>query len=293
MSSSTAHATRVRPLVELALKFAGGAGVFIWLAAIVPVEGTAKWLLLASGALAVVALVVAWVLGRGFVVGAWGQLRVGGANMDTLVSLGMLASMGVETTFFEPVTGKDIAALFRANTTLVFCESPGSLTFEIQDLPAIAAVAREKGARVAVDNTWATPLYHRSLDQGVDISIQAATKYLVGHSDAMMGTVTCNAATWEPFKHAYEEMGQFAGPDDMYLTLRGIQLRQQPVRRLARFFLGVAHHDMDAIAEAQRPAVAVGPCAQVRDRLAHLIHRVGPHEVDVAPLRRRLAPDPR
>ncbi len=108
------------------------------------------------------------------------------------------------------------------NTRVVYTESPGSQTMEVQDIPAIVEAAHKAGAVVMVDNTWGAGHYFKAFEHGCDVSIQAATKYLVGHSDAMMGTVTCNAATWDQFKAAYEEMGMFAGPDDMYLTLRGI-----------------------------------------------------------------------
>ena len=97
---------------------------------------------------------------------------------------GFLKNLGVETTYFDPLIGAGIAALLKPNTKLVFCESPGSLTFEIQDIPAIAAAAHAKGAKVAVDNTWASPLFCQPLALGADLSIEAGTKYIVGHSDA-------------------------------------------------------------------------------------------------------------
>lgn len=135
---------------------------------------------------------------------------------------GMLTRMGVETTYYDPSIGRGIAALIRPNTRVVYTESPGSQTMEVQDIPAIAEAAHKAGCVVMIDNTWGAGHFFKAFEHGADISIQAATKYLVGHSDAMMGTVTCNATTWEQFKDAYEEMGMFAGPDDMYLTLRGI-----------------------------------------------------------------------
>lgn len=135
----------------------------------------------------------------------------------------VLKRLGVETTYYDPLAGGGIARLMKANTRVVYCESPGSQTMEIQDVPAIVDAARAKGAIVMLDNTWSGGHYFKAFDKGCDISIQAATKYLVGHSDAMMGTVTCNARTWEQFKDAYETMGVFAGPDDMYLALRGMR----------------------------------------------------------------------
>ena len=135
---------------------------------------------------------------------------------------GLLKGLGVETTYYDPLVGRGIAALVRPNTRVVYCESPGSQTMEVQDISAIADAAHRAGAIAMIDNTWSAGHYFKAFEHGCDISIQAGTKYLVGHSDAMMGTVTCNAETWPAFKEAYESMGQFAGPDDMYLTLRGI-----------------------------------------------------------------------
>ena len=135
---------------------------------------------------------------------------------------GLLKRMGIETTYYDPLIGRGIAALIRPNTRIVYAESPGSQTMEVQDMPALAEAAHKAGALLVVDNTWGAGHYFKAFEHGADISIQAATKYLVGHSDAMMGTVTCSKETWNQFKEAYEEMGQFAGPDDMYLTLRGI-----------------------------------------------------------------------
>ena len=107
-----------------------------------------------------------------------------------------LKRFGVETTFYDPLIGAGIEPLIRPNTKVVYVESPGSLTFEVQDMPAIADVAHRHGATVIMDNTWGTPLYFKAFEHGVDVSVQAATKYIVGHSDAMLGTVSCNAATW-------------------------------------------------------------------------------------------------
>ena len=135
---------------------------------------------------------------------------------------GLLKGLGVETTYYDPLIGRGIAALIRPNTRVVYTESPGSQTMEVQDIPAMAEAVHKAGALLFIDNTWGAGHYFKAFEHGADVSVQAATKYLVGHSDAMMGTVTCNKDTWEPFRHAYEQMGQFAGPDDMYLTLRGI-----------------------------------------------------------------------
>ena len=142
-----------------------------------------------------------------------------------------LKRFGVETTFYDPLVGADIAALVRDATRVIFLESPGSLTFEIQDVPAICAVARRRGIVTMMDNTWATPLYCKPLALGVDVSIQAATKYVVGHSDAMLGTITVNESAWPRLRSAHGELGLSVGPDDAYLAQRG--LRTMAVR-LAR-----------------------------------------------------------
>jgi cysteine-S-conjugate beta-lyase len=136
---------------------------------------------------------------------------------------GMLARYGVETTYFDPLIGAGIEALFKPNTRAVLVEAPGSQSFEMPDIPVIAAVAHARGALVIDDNTWATPLYHRSLEQGVDISIQAATKYIGGHSDIMFGTISANAKAWPLLTEGIRLLGVCAGPDDVYLALRGVR----------------------------------------------------------------------
>jgi cysteine-S-conjugate beta-lyase len=136
---------------------------------------------------------------------------------------GLLVRYGVETTYFDPLIGAGIADLFRPNTTAVLVEAPGSQSFEMPDIPAIAAVAHGRGALVLDDNTWATPLFHRSLDHGVDISIQAATKYIGGHSDIMFGTISANPTAWPLIAEAVRLLGVCAGPDDVFLALRGLR----------------------------------------------------------------------
>jgi cystathionine beta-lyase len=136
---------------------------------------------------------------------------------------GMLARYGVETTYFDPFAGAAIEELFRPNTRAVLVEAPGSQSLEMPDVPTISAVAHAHGALVIDDNTWATPLYHRSLDQGVDISMQAATKYIGGHSDIMFGTISANATAWPLIAEAIRLLGVCAGPDDVFLALRGMR----------------------------------------------------------------------
>ncbi|MGA7311441.1 MAG: cystathionine beta-lyase [Pseudolabrys sp.] len=146
---------------------------------------------------------------------------------------GVFKRLGVETTYYDPVIGPGIAKLFKPNTRAVFVEAPGSQSFEMQDIPAIAKIAHDKKAIVLMDNTWATPLYFRAFDKGVDMQIQAGTKYIGGHSDIMFGCVSANAATLPALKDTVYSMGLCIGPDDMYLALRG--LRTLGVR-LARHF---------------------------------------------------------
>jgi cystathionine beta-lyase len=134
-----------------------------------------------------------------------------------------LAHIGVETTYFDPLIGSGIAELFKPNTRAVLVEAPGSQSFEMPDVPAIASVAHARGATVIDDNTWATPLFHRSLERGVDISIQAATKYIGGHSDIMFGTISANAGTWPTVAETIRLLGVCAGPDDVFLAIRGLR----------------------------------------------------------------------
>lgn len=167
---------------------------------------------------------------------------------------GLLANYGIETTYFDPLIGANINALFKANTRAVFVEAPGSQSLEMPDVPAIAAAAHARGAIVIDDNTWATPLYHRSLEQGVDISIQAATKYIGGHSDIMFGTVSANASTWPALRAAIQQLGICAGPDDVFLALRG--LRTLSVR----------------LAQHQRSALEMADWLSARPEVTRVLH---------------------
>jgi cystathionine beta-lyase len=136
---------------------------------------------------------------------------------------GLLAGYGVETSYFDPLIGAGVAALFKPNTKAILVEAPGSQSFEMTDIPAISAVAQARGALVIDDNTWATPLFRRSLEQGVDISMQAATKYIGGHSDIMFGTISANARAWPLIAEGIRELGVCAGPDDVFLAMRGLR----------------------------------------------------------------------
>jgi cystathionine beta-lyase len=162
----------------------------------------------------------------------------------------VLKRLGIETTYYDPLVGAGIKGLFKPNTKLVFAESPGSQTFEVQDVPAIAAAAHAAGALLVLDNTWATPLFYKSFAHGADVSIQAATKYIVGHADAMLGAITANEAVWPKVARTHDELGLCPGPEDVYLGLRG--LRSLGVR--------LARHQASSLALAEwlakRPEVA-------------------------------------
>jgi cystathionine beta-lyase len=149
----------------------------------------------------------------------------------------ILTRLGVTTTYYDPLIGAAIADVFRPNTRAVYLESPGSLSFEMQDTAAIAREAHAKGAVVLMDNTWASPLYFRPLDHGVDLAIQAGTKYIGGHSDVMLGAIAANAATVAALKKTVRLTGLCVGPDDVYLGLRG--LRTLAVRLERHFASGV------------------------------------------------------
>ena len=135
----------------------------------------------------------------------------------------ILSRLGVTTSYYDPGIGAGIAALLQPDTRAVYLELPGSLSFEMQDVAAIAKAAHANGTLVLMDNTWATPLYFRPLDHGVDLVIQAGTKYIGGHSDIMLGTVSANAATVAELKNTVRLTGLCEGPDDVYLGLRGLR----------------------------------------------------------------------
>ena len=145
----------------------------------------------------------------------------------------VLTRFGVETTYYDPLAGADIVGLMRPNTRVVFTESPGSLTFEVQDIPAIAEAAHRRGALLLLDNTWSAGLFFKPFDHGVDVSIQAVTKYVAGHSDAVIGSITAaREVLFRRIKDTTMAFGDIAAPDTSYLALRGLRsmaprLRQQ------------------------------------------------------------------
>lgn len=136
---------------------------------------------------------------------------------------GYLRSIGVEVTYFPADIGAGIAGLIRPDSCAVYCEAPGSCTFEMQDIPAISKAAHAAGIPLLHDNTWATPYFFDSFSKGVDVSIHAATKYIVGHSDAMLGVVVCSEATWQTVRNVIGTFGYSASADDCYLALRGLR----------------------------------------------------------------------
>jgi len=134
-----------------------------------------------------------------------------------------LRRLGIDVGYYDPLASAAIVDAFRPNTKLVFAESPGSLTFEVQDIRAIADAAHERGARVVLDNTWATPLGFRAFDHGVDVSVHAATKYIGGHSDVLLGAIVANADTFPALHRLWTDMGVAPSSDDCFLGLRGLR----------------------------------------------------------------------
>jgi cystathionine beta-lyase len=168
---------------------------------------------------------------------------------------------GIDTTYYDPLIGAGIAHLFRPNTRAVFCESPGSLTFEVQDVPAIASVAHEHATSVLLDNTWATPLLFDAFAHGVDLSIQAATKYVGGHADVMLGYVGANDTHAKRLRDTHHNLGLYASGDDCFLALRGLRTlavrlarHQETALTLARWLKG-----RPEVARVLHPAMADDP----------------------------------
>ncbi len=213
--------------------------------AIASLEGAELTILTASGYQAVTTAILAFVQAGDNILVTDSVYQPTRAFCDR-----MLAKLGVTTTYYDPVIGADIAALIAPNTRLIFTESPGSQTFEVQDIPAIAAVARAHDLWLLMDNTWASPLYLKPFTHGVDVSIQALTKYVVGHSDALLGAVSANARSAKRLIVAKETLGVCPGSEETWLALRG--LRTLDVR--------LARHHVSGLAMAQwlaeQPTVA-------------------------------------
>jgi len=134
-----------------------------------------------------------------------------------------LKKFGVTTTYYDPMIGAGIVDLIRPETSTLFLESPGSQTFEIQDIPLLTEIARSRGIKTIIDNTWATPVFFQAHKHGCDISVEAGTKYLSGHSDLLMGMVSANAETWPELRATYDSMAMLPGAEDCFLALRGLR----------------------------------------------------------------------
>jgi cystathionine beta-lyase len=173
----------------------------------------------------------------------------------------MLKRLGVEVDYYDPHAGAGIARLMKPNTRVVFTESPGSNTFEMQDIPAIAEAAHRQDAVVMMDNTWATPLYFRALDFGVDISIHAATKYPAGHSDVLLGMVSANSKHWPKLHETHITMGCCAAPDDVYQVMRGLRTMGIRLERHQRSALDIARwlKDQPGVARVLHPGLEDDP----------------------------------
>ena len=173
----------------------------------------------------------------------------------------LLSRYGVESQYFDPTIGAGIEALMRPNTSVVFLENPGSLTFEVQDFPAIAGIAHARGAAVIHDNTWATGVLFRSFEHGADLVVQAATKYPGGHSDVLLGAVVANEAHWPRLRDASRDLGQTASPDDLFLAIRGIRTLETRLRQHEASALHVARwlRSHSAVARVLHPALEDDP----------------------------------
>ncbi len=186
--------------------------------AIAELEGGERTLLTPSGLSAIATALIAFVAASDEVLVSDSVYRPTRRFCDHV-----LKRLGVKTIYYDPLIGAVIETLITDKTKVVFTESPGSQTFEVQDIPAIAKAAHEAGAVVILDNTWATPLYFKPFAHGVDVSIQAATKYIVGHADAMLGAITATKRASAAVCKAHEDLGLCPGPEDVYLGLRGLR----------------------------------------------------------------------
>jgi cystathionine beta-lyase len=173
----------------------------------------------------------------------------------------LLARYGIGTRYYDPLIGTGIADIIGGKTRAIFLESPGSLSFEVQDVPGICAVARERGIVTLLDNTWATPLLFPALAAGVDLTILACTKYVVGHSDVMLGSVTSTAEYWPALQETTRTMGQHVGPDDCYLAARGLRTLGVRLRQHEANALKVAEwlKEQPQVAKVLHPAFAECP----------------------------------
>ncbi|MGD8327716.1 MAG: cystathionine beta-lyase [Sphingomonadales bacterium] len=185
-----------------------------------------------------------------------------------LICQGLLKAMNISHDFYDPLIGPGIKDLMKPNTKVVFVESPGSLTFEVQDIPAISKAAHDHDAVVICDNTWATPLYFNAYAHGADVVIHALTKYVVGHSDAMLGSVGANKQCWPRLQNMVYRLGLCAGPDDAYLGLRGLRTMGTRLRQQGGTALELARklENHDEIAQVLHPALPNCPGHEIWKR---------------------------
>lgn len=174
---------------------------------------------------------------------------------------GLLKRYGVTTRYYDPMIGAGIEALLNDRTRAIFLESPGSLTFEVQDIPAITAIARARGIVTLLDNTWATPVFFPAIAHGVDLSILACTKYIVGHSDVMLGSVTANPDHWEALRRTTYALGQYVSPDDAWLASRGLRTLAVRLKQHEENALRIAHwlQTRPEVARVLHPALEACP----------------------------------
>lgn len=229
---------------------------------IAELEGGARTLLTPSGLAAISATLLS-------LVGAGDHILVADSvyRPTRLFCDGVLARLGVETTYYDPLIGAGIDALLRPNTRLVFVESPGSQTFEMQDIPAIARHTGPRGIWLVADNTWASPLYCNPFRLDVDVSIQSATKYVVGHADALLGAITCTERASEQVTRGVQALGMTAGSEEVYLALRGIRTLGVRLERHWRSGLEIARWF------ATRPEVATVLHPALESHPGHAIWR--------------------
>ena len=225
-------------------------------AALAHLEGGQRTILTASGYQAVTTAILAFVESGDDILVVDSVYQPTRTFCDKLLS-----KLGVTTTYYDPLMGAGIDQLIKPNTRLIFTESPGSQTFEMQDIPAIAACARARGLWLLMDNTWASPLYFKPFAHGVDVSIQALTKYVGGHSDVMLGAVTANARAAAKVNAAKEALGVCPGSEETWLALRGLKTLDVRLARHQQSGLTVARwlKDRPEVAKVLHPALPGAP----------------------------------
>lgn len=173
----------------------------------------------------------------------------------------LLSGLGIETTYYDPMVGAGIVDLIKPNTRVIFLESPGSLTMEVQDIPAICQVAQAHNIITILDNTWASPILCQPFELGVDISVQAATKYIIGHSDVMLGTASANAKYWPQLREHSYLMGYCASADDVYAASRGLRTLGVRLKQHEQSALKIAHWlaNRPEVATIRHPAFSDNP----------------------------------